>query len=39
MKDYLKQAGFVLAVIAAVRVVGPMLKLDPNSGIGNYLPL
>ena len=37
-KVYLKQALFVLVVIAAAKFTQTALKLDQNSGIGLYLP-
>lgn len=39
MKDHLKQAAFVLAVIAVTRVVARTMGVQPGVGLGDYLPL
>jgi len=38
MKDHIKQAVFVLAVIAIAKVAQQALNISQTSGIGVYLP-
>lgn len=38
VKVYLKQAVFVLAVIAVAKLAQTSLKINQTSGIGLYLP-